>query len=1190
MKFRGWLFLLAVLCVFALETRAADITWDGGAGTLNWEDADNWSSNSVPTATDTAVFAAVVPGGPVVWTGVTPVGGLRVSNGAVTSVSVAIALSADMALPGVGGTALEVGQGDSLVFTSTAARIVTVQGDITLAAGATLTTGTTATLNLDGAGMTLALSDGAQLILGAVLLVSEDCEVIADNSGGATMLTIGRVEIAASVELAWDITGTGDVDVGVTDGIAALGDDALFNMASLLAGGDRRFNIAMGGDFDAAGHDNFEIRADYGYWTISSATTFISAGGYAGCRFGSMLVEAAGSLTIPDGALTDPVGDAFVFYMLEVLGALDAGDNSLVLFGSVFGVDSLMIRVDGVGTFTQTGDVTLGSGTGLNCTLEGIFSFGGEVTVDGAGDRVLVAPGSTVTFLGSVVVLAGGLGAVENGATASPSPVLDFRSDLRVDVAAGLVLGEGSFRFMGNLDLGATATVADLLLLPQDPDNNLAPEIHLTGGIQTAAFEATWGSVFFVTAVGPLTRLSHSGRMLLLGANFSEAFGPGAAWDGTGGDVVLGEALGSAGHARIFGVDACTIIAGVRDIQLGAVGIVQPLSPASANDRARVILTSTAGGQFFMNSLSIEGDSNDDFTGTEANGGDVDMVNCIVLVTTDVALYDSPSADGGGPRLRLKNSVLGAENILIGDGVAAGAAAGSRFDALAGSAVGVKGLLAGEAFSHVSFSFSSLDSADGLAYTVDIAWDAALCGFFNSFVTCDVSADVDISIGGSSVFLVNSTFEHYTFSGVKVAAGSTITAFNNCRFRNGINTGSHMTLSGLGNSNKLNCDENQFDETTGAGNSAIMTQTGANRLNFRCLASSDFGIGGSFIDAALAEQRDGDDNTAPSTQVTWEVVPNQLALGSSLVQPAGLITDGVTNQTLFRFTLNAVGATVNLTQMIFAFEAESPTGGLAPSDIALATLFQDNNNNVVVEPGEPLAGCLDVVVTGGMVTFNPLSAAIAPGTQQIWGIAVSFGPGAAGQYGSVGVICLPPTGVTILETATTIVSGLPLNIADVSVTGPPAQMIVAVQPATTPLNTSIIPAPQVELRDAAGNVVRGRAFNIAVSLLGGDPSAVLTGTLAVATNSLTGRATYTDLRIDRPGLGYVLHFALATPVLAADSTTFNITAATPPPPAPKKKRRGGGGCAVSAGTIPLVALAMLAALTGIGAVARRRAE
>ena len=35
---------------------AATVTWDGGAGTSNWADANNWSTNTVPTSTDDVVL------------------------------------------------------------------------------------------------------------------------------------------------------------------------------------------------------------------------------------------------------------------------------------------------------------------------------------------------------------------------------------------------------------------------------------------------------------------------------------------------------------------------------------------------------------------------------------------------------------------------------------------------------------------------------------------------------------------------------------------------------------------------------------------------------------------------------------------------------------------------------------------------------------------------------------------------------------------------------------------------------------------------------------------------------------------------------------------------------------------------------------------------------------------------------
>ena len=43
----------------ALEASAAIKTWDGGAGTLSWNDANNWSPDGVPGAGDDVVIDVI---------------------------------------------------------------------------------------------------------------------------------------------------------------------------------------------------------------------------------------------------------------------------------------------------------------------------------------------------------------------------------------------------------------------------------------------------------------------------------------------------------------------------------------------------------------------------------------------------------------------------------------------------------------------------------------------------------------------------------------------------------------------------------------------------------------------------------------------------------------------------------------------------------------------------------------------------------------------------------------------------------------------------------------------------------------------------------------------------------------------------------------------------------------------------
>lgn len=69
------------LCLFSAQTAFSQlVTWDGGAMTTTWSDADNWSGNVVPTATDSVV---IIEGANVVVTSNTTILKLKVygSNG-----------------------------------------------------------------------------------------------------------------------------------------------------------------------------------------------------------------------------------------------------------------------------------------------------------------------------------------------------------------------------------------------------------------------------------------------------------------------------------------------------------------------------------------------------------------------------------------------------------------------------------------------------------------------------------------------------------------------------------------------------------------------------------------------------------------------------------------------------------------------------------------------------------------------------------------------------------------------------------------------------------------------------------------------------------------------------------------------------------------------------------------------------
>jgi len=65
MKSKNKLIILGLLmAVFlslpSIDAFAAAITWDGGAGTSNWNDANNWSGNAVPTSSDDVTINTAV--------------------------------------------------------------------------------------------------------------------------------------------------------------------------------------------------------------------------------------------------------------------------------------------------------------------------------------------------------------------------------------------------------------------------------------------------------------------------------------------------------------------------------------------------------------------------------------------------------------------------------------------------------------------------------------------------------------------------------------------------------------------------------------------------------------------------------------------------------------------------------------------------------------------------------------------------------------------------------------------------------------------------------------------------------------------------------------------------------------------------------------------------------------------------
>src|SRR5213080_834336 len=100
------------------------------------------------------------------------------------------------------------------------------------------------------------------------------------------------------------------------------------------------------------------------------------------------------------------------------------------------------------------------------------------------------------------------------------------------------------------------------------------------------------------------------------------------------------------------------------------------------------------------------------------------------------------------------------------------------------------------------------------------------------------------------------------------------------------------------------------------------------------------------------------------------------------------------------------------------------------------------------------------------------------------------------------------------------------------------RLVFKVSPTNAAGAQSITPAVQVAVQDASGNTVTNATATVTVAL-GANPGAgTLSGTLTVAATQ--GIATFSNLRIDRPGSGYTL-VASAGGLSGATSVPLAVT-------------------------------------------------
>ena len=115
--------------------------------------------------------------------------------------------------------------------------------------------------------------------------------------------------------------------------------------------------------------------------------------------------------------------------------------------------------------------------------------------------------------------------------------------------------------------------------------------------------------------------------------------------------------------------------------------------------------------------------------------------------------------------------------------------------------------------------------------------------------------------------------------------------------------------------------------------------------------------------------------------------------------------------------------------------------------------------------------------------------------------------------------------------------------ADFLLQSPPTQLVFTVQPSTTVAGQAIVPAVEVAALGPTGKVVTAFTGNVKMTIATNPSGGKLTGKTNVA--AAGGVAVFTDLKIDKAGIGYTLQASTVSPALSVVSDPFTITPRLP---------------------------------------------
>jgi|GEM_PF-2783097 len=465
------------------------VTWDGGAGTLVWTTASNWSGDVAPIATDLVVFNTA---GTFTITSVPTLslGSLTISNGTVT-------LSGST-------TTLTLGYGSGTDLTIASTKGLTLSGvSITLASNATADisgtfTVTTGTFNTDGTSVVSTVATtgsiscaGTVTCTSTAKLIFEGSSSYTHNKNGGTIPTAdwnGATNTATSTCTVSGMTSTKPGGLVTTSNT--------FYHFTWNCSGQTAHLISSGVGSIAASGENFTC---LGNFTLSNSNGYtiafsdVSAGSLSTFTCGGNMETSSASGIFRMNYWSTPVtanitGDLNVSNMtfyghdytsgattaINVTGNLNLSSGTFYTAGSTYSGTTLTVS----GNLNITGGTFVGAQTTGTCTINvtGNLNFSGGLFY---GSNSTAA--ATINIDGSLN-LTGGTFRADNSA----SPVYTILGNLSISsngyLRTVVSTGDPTFNITGNFTTSGSAIFYGSVASGGNPIFNIQGSVDLSTG------------------------------------------------------------------------------------------------------------------------------------------------------------------------------------------------------------------------------------------------------------------------------------------------------------------------------------------------------------------------------------------------------------------------------------------------------------------------------------------------------------------------------------------------------------------------------------------------------------------------------------------------------------------------------------------------------------------------------------